>query len=157
MIFDIPSGIRLYCQQCRQEVDTIVVSGRKIYEHRPDLADRVFLQCPNCHNYVGADRLRPNDTLVKWKKRHCHKTIPTAEFRLIRRRIHSIIDVLWQKDIIPRKEIYKCLSKATGVNFHNGSLCDEEVAKKAYKEALKLKREAEAIAGRRLGHSSRRV
>lgn len=157
MIFGVPSGISLYCQQCKKDVDTLVQNGEVIYPHRPDLADRVFLQCPNCHNYVGADRFRPNDTLVKWQKRHRQKTIPTAEFRLMRRKIHSVIDVLWQENIIPRKEIYKRLSKATGVNFHNGSLCDEEVAKKAYREALKLKREAEAIAGRRLGHSTRRV
>lgn len=157
MIFGVPSGISLYCQQCKKDVDTLVQNGEVIYPHRQELADHVFLQCPHCKNYVGADLLRPADTFCKWANRHKHKVIPTAEFRLYRKRIHTLIDPCYQQGYIPRKEIYKRLSKATGVNFHNGSLCDEEVAKKAYKEALKLKREAEALAGHRLGHSTRRV
>ena len=157
MIFGVPSGISLYCQQCKKNVETLIQNGEVIYPTREDLADCVFLQCPNCGNYVSADKFRPNDTIMKWKKRHAKKTIPTAEMRLYRRRIHDLIDPCYLNSIIPRGEIYKRLSKATGLNYHNGSLCDGAVAKKAYREALKIRREAEIIAGRRLGHSSRRV
>ena len=157
MKFGVPSGIPLYCQQCNKDVETLIQNGEVIYPTRPDLADHVFLQCPKCGNYVGADNFRPNNTIMKWKKRHAKKTIPTAEMRLYRRRIHDQIDIVWQSNLMKRGEIYKRLSKATGINYHNGSLCDGEVARKAYREALKIRREAEVIAGRRLGHSSRRV
>lgn len=157
MIFNTPSGIKLKCIKCDKMVDTLLVNGTTIYPHLPDLADHAYLQCPHCGNYVGADLLRPTDTFCKWANRHKHKVIPTAEFRSYRQRVHTLIDPCYQQGYMKRGQIYKRLSKATGINYHNGSLCDGEVARKALREARKIRREAEIIAGRRLGHSSRRV
>lgn len=154
MIFGVPSGISLYCQQCERNVDTLVQNGEVIYPRRKDLADYVFLQCPHCGNYVGADAFRPQDTINKWKRRHDQKVIPTAQFRIYRRRIHSLIDPVWKKNIMKRGTIYRRLSKATGVKYHNSSLHDTEVMKKALKEARKIRREAEIMVGHKLTYEN---
>ena len=135
--------------ECGKKVETLIVNGKTIYPHRPDLYEKAFLQCPYCHNYTGADTLRSTDSFMIWKKRHEKKVIPTAECRRARRIIHSIIDPLWQRGLIPRKEIYKRLSKATGTNFHNGSLNSREVAQKAIEEANKMKREVAILSGKK--------
>ena len=150
MKFGIPSGITLYCMKCEKNVETLVQNGEVIYPHRSDLADHVFLQCPHCGNYVSADAFRPQDTINKWKKRHNKKVIPTAEFRTYRHNIHTLIDPCWRENIMKRGEIYRRLSKATGVNYHNGSLHDLQVLRKALREAKKIRREAEIIAGHKL-------
>lgn len=155
MKFGIPSGIRLYCMTCEKSVDTLVENGEKIYPNRPDLADHVFLMCPNCHNYVSADQLRPHDSFVKWKHRHDKKVIPTKACRKYRQLVHQIIDPLWKEGVFQRNYIYKRLSEATGTNYHNSSLNDVEVAEKAYAEACKLRREAEALTGRKFKATTR--
>ena len=146
MKFGVYSGIDLYCQECGEKVQTLVVNGATIYPHRPDLHHKVFLQCPHCHNYTGADEIRPKDTIEKWKHRHDKKVIPTATSRRSRWKIHHLIDPVWQSGIMSRAKIYKRLGEATGVkNYHNGSLGDDVVAEKALKEAEKINREAQVL------------
>ena len=143
MKFGVYSGIDLPCQACGKKVKTIVVNGATIYPHRPDLHEKVFLQCPHCHNYTMVDEIRPKDTIEKWKKRHSKKVIPTATSRRSRYKIHNLIDPVWKSGIMSRASIYKRLSEVTGVkNYHNGSLGDEVVETKAIKEAEKIYREA---------------
>lgn len=143
MKFGVYSGIDLYCEACKSKVKTLVVNGATIYPHRPDLYQKVFLQCPHCKNYTMADEIKSTDSFKTWERRHRKKTIPTATSRRSRYKIHKLIDPVWKSGIMSRANIYKRLSVATGVkNYHNGSLCDEEIERKAMKEAEKIYREA---------------
>lgn len=149
MKFGIPAGVSIYCMECQKNVEATIENGETIYPHRPDLADHVFLRCPHCLNYVSADRPRKNDTLKSWQKRLTQRTIPNASCRNYRRMIHAIIDPLWQSGVFKRGYIYKRLKEATGTNYHNASVCDEEIMKKAYDEAIKLQREAQTLTGKK--------
>ena len=150
MKFGIESGIDLYCVECGKDVSTIVQSGEVIYPHRPDLADTVYLQCPHCKNFVGADKLGSNDSLRSWQRRHEGKVIPNAEVKEWRRKIHALVDPCWESGLISRKEVYQRLSKAVGGNFHNASLRSKEVYEKAHKAAKKIRREAEVLNAKKL-------
>lgn len=143
MKFGVYSGIDLYCQACQKQVKTLAVNGATIYPHRPDLYQKVFLQCPHCHNYTMADEIKSTDSFRTWERRHKKKTIPTATSRRSRYKIHKLIDPVWKSGIMSRADIYKRLSAATGVrNYHNSSLCDEKIEAKAMREAEKIYREA---------------
>ena len=140
MKYGVKSGIPLKCMTCGKTVDTLVVNGETIYPNRPELKDLVFLQCPHCGNYVGADALRPEDSFLSWRKRHENKVIPSPEFRKIRQRIHALMDELWQKGVISRGELYRQLSRATGTKFHASSLHDIKTAQIVYTEVNKIRR-----------------
>lgn len=43
----------IYCCNCKEEVDAVLVTGAGIYPHRPDLKALPFWQCKACNAFVG--------------------------------------------------------------------------------------------------------
>lgn len=95
------------CDYCKQP--TQLVSGLKIYPHRPDLKGLRFWSCDPCGAYVG-----------------CHKTSPkhaplgrlaNAELRAWKQRAHSNFDPLWQFGRMRRREAYQWLAREMKIDF----------------------------------------
>lgn len=113
----------IWCCGCNQNVHAVLISGKEVYSHRPDLADFPFWRCPTCRNYVGChhktlERTRPLGN------------IPTPGLRAARRKLHEMIDPLWKKKRLKRKDIYRALSVALGRKYHTADLRSyEEVDK----------------------------
>lgn len=89
------------CQYCNQPAH--LVTGAKIYPHRPDLAYLNFWFCDNGHEpaYVG-----------------CHKgtdkpfgTLATNVLRKRRNATHKVFDRLWLDNDYTRKGAYKALAE----------------------------------------------
>lgn len=84
------------CDYCRAPAK--LVSGDKLYPHRPDLAIKQFWNCPRCQAWVGchADTHKP------------HGRLADAQLRVWKVRAHSLLD-----PIIRRRFERKALADPT--------------------------------------------
>jgi hypothetical protein len=121
----------IYCCQCQKDVDARLTCGAVVYPWRLDLAALPFWRCDDCDNFVGCH----------------HKTAePTKPLGVIagpamknaRQHIHALIDPLWKQNRIGRKELYKCLSKALGREYHTADLRTLDEARAVYREAKNI-------------------
>lgn len=103
--------MKLYCCGCEKEVIALRSSGATIYPHRHDLNSLIFYACPVCKNWVGTH-----------KDGKPLGVIPTPEIRSARRRIHAVLDPIWESGKLKRKEVYKRLSDALGYEYHTANI-----------------------------------
>ena len=121
----------IYCCNCKEEVDAVLVTGAGIYPHRPDLKKLPFWQCKACNAFVGChhktkDRTRPLGF------------IPSVAVKEARKKVHRIIDPLWQSGKISRRQLYAALSKAVGKEYHTAEIRTVEEAELVISTALAL-------------------
>jgi hypothetical protein len=121
---------RIHCCGCGKEVDARLTDGVKIYPHRPDLSSLPFWRCDTCGNFVGCHHNTKNRT----KPLGC---IPTAELREERKKIHALIDPIWQSGKMGRRELYKAISRDVGWNYHTAETRTMEEVKAVYRAASK--------------------
>lgn len=107
--------MRLYCCGCRAEVAARLTDGKEVYTHRPDLYSMPFWKCDACRNFVGCH----HKTKERTKPLGC---IPTRAVKDARKKIHAIIDPLWQSKTMARGKIYSELSKVLGREYHTAEL-----------------------------------
>ena len=103
---------KIFCCNCGKDVETNIVYGDTVYPHRKDLKNLKFFQCSFCLNSVGTHKDSGEPLGV----------IPTAELKKRRQYIHSIMDPLWRKGIVPRKKIYRYLTEVIGRSYHTADL-----------------------------------
>ena len=106
---------RIYCCGCRAEVDARLTDGKEVYPHRQDLYGLPFWKCDTCRNFVGCH----HKTKERTKPLGC---IPTRAVKDARKKIHAIIDPLWQSKKLGRGKIYSELSKVLGREYHTAEL-----------------------------------
>lgn len=120
--------MKIYCCGCEKEVEARLTNGREIYRGRSDLKDIPFWKCDVCKNYVGC-HYKTNKPLG---------SIPTAELRKARRKIHDVLDPLWKHGGKYRGSLYKKLSDRLGYQFHSGELNSLEEAERVYQAVAEL-------------------
>lgn len=82
----------------------VLVTGKEVYPHRPDLHAKHFYLC-ECGRYVGCHK----DTTKA-------KGVPAdAETRAARMGAHKAFDPIWQLGPMRRKQAYKWLARKLGV------------------------------------------
>ena len=97
--------IAVICPYCNNIAD--IVSGDRIYPHRPDLAEKKFYLCTPCDAYVGC---HPGTT--KPLGRLADKTLRRAKVAA-----HNAFDPLWRAGPMTRLEAYQWLAEALGIAF----------------------------------------
>ena len=107
--------MEIYCCGCSKGVNANLVSGKEIYQHRPDLYSLPFWQCPHCKNFVGCHHKTKNRTTPLG-------TIPTNEIRQARKNIHAVLDPLWKSGKIKRSVLYARLSQVIGRQYHTAEI-----------------------------------
>lgn len=128
----------IWCCGCNVKVQARLTDGAEIYSHRPDLGTLPFWKCDTCKNYVGchwktAERTQPLGN------------IPTMELRIMRCRIHKVLDPLWRKGIYKRRTLYKMVGEAMQRNnYHTAQIRTFEEAKKVFDFVTQLKLKAES-------------
>lgn len=112
----------MLCNYCNNEA--LLVSGKEVYPHRPDLYRKRFYLCSPCNAYVGC---------------HMNTTIPLGSLanenlRKIRRQAHDMFDPLWKTSLITRKKAYKLLASHLSISpsdchiaSFNEDLCNEVI------------------------------
>ena len=89
----------MICPYCGKEA--ALVTGRKLYPHRPDLAEKRFYECKPCDARVG-----------------CHGTstkplgrLANAELRREKSAAHRAFDPIWKSRRMKRGEAYRWLAE----------------------------------------------
>lgn len=123
--------MKIYCCDCRKEVEATLTDGREIYPHREDLYHLPFWKCNRCDNYVGCH----HKTKDRTKPLGC---IPNEEIKDARKHIHLVLEPLWKKNLIDRKKLYQMISKELGYKYHTANIKSIEDARVVYKTIMKI-------------------
>jgi hypothetical protein len=114
--------MKVYCCGCKTDINARLTSGGEIYPHRNDLAKLPFWKCDRCTNYVGCHR-------------GTHKplgVIATPELMGARRRIHQLLDPIWQSGKISRRKLYQKISDELGYSYHTAQIRSLEEARRVW-------------------------
>ena len=132
--------MQIYCCGCGKFNEAELKTGKDIYPHRDDLKDLPFWQCSTCGNYIGCHYKTKNKTKPLG-------VIPNKEIREIRKRIHSVIDPIWQSGKYTRREVYGDLSARLRKAFHTAEIRTIEEGELALKAAYELSDKYDASLG----------
>ena len=101
-----------------------LVTGERVYPHRPDLAAKSFYLCPACGAYVGC---HPGTTRALGR-------LANADLRAAKSRVHAAFEPLWKTGLFrSRRNAYAWRAREMGIDpdeCHVG-MFDEERCKKA--------------------------
>lgn len=92
------------CDYCGNKA--ALVTGRKIYPHRPDLFPLWFWHCEPCKAWVGCHKNSDAQPLGR---------LANAELRLAKSAAHRDFDPLWKSGEMTRKQAYQWLSNQLGI------------------------------------------
>ena len=120
------------CVACDKRVLARLTNGREVYPHRPDLASTPYWRCDGCGNHIGCHHKTRNPTQPLG-------IIPTPELARARQAIHEVLDPLWKKGRIERKDLYAELSARLRWKYHTAKV-------RTVAEATDIIREIQAIA-----------
>jgi len=126
--------MKLWCCQCREEVDARLTNGAEVYPHRPDLANLPRWICDGCKNHVGTHHQTSDPTKPLGN-------IPSHEIKKARIAIHGLIDAAWKSGKVKRRAIYGHLSTTLGREYHTGEIRSIEEARRVYAVARDFLRE----------------
>lgn len=124
--------MRIYCCGCGQDVEAKLVCGKDVYPHRRDLYQLPFWQCERCRCFVGCHHKSHDPTRPLG-------VIPTREITKWRKRIHALLDPLWQTRQYTRSALYKELGARLGYEYHTAEIRSVEQAMQVL-EAIGLMR-----------------
>ena len=126
----------IYCCGCAKLVPVRLTTGVEIYPRRSDLFAVPFWVC-ECGLYVGChkDTVKPLGNL------------PTEELRKARGHIHALLDPLWKRGKINRRDLYGRIAARIGKPYHTGEIIDIEDARRIYRIGLDIKRSLEGPNG----------
>lgn len=115
--------MKIYCAACQEDVQARLTNGTEIYPHRPDLSELPFWCCDGCGGFVGCHHKTKNRT----RPLGC---IPTNLMKQWRKKIHAVLDPIWQSGRMTRKEVYQHMTDRMGWRFHTAKTrsiyeCDE--------------------------------
>lgn len=125
-----PTVRRIHCCGCGGEVGARLTDGGEIYPHRADLRSLPFWRCDACGNFVGCHHKTKNRT----EPLGC---IPTAELKEARKKLHALIDPIWQSGKMGRRELYAAMSRDLGWEYHTAKTRTMDEARAAYRAARK--------------------
>lgn len=123
--------MKIYCCNCKVEVNARLTDGKEIYPHRSDLFQLPFWKCDCCNNYIGCHYKTKNKTKPLGY-------IPSPDIKKARIHIHALIDPLWKNNLISRKKLYSLFSEKLDYSFHTGEIKTIEEARRVYKIALEI-------------------
>ena len=106
---------KIYCCGCLTEITARLSDGAEVYPHRTELASLPFWLCDRCHNYVGCHHKSKDRT----KPLGC---IPTKDLRELRKKIHQVIDPIWQAAPAKRCVLYRHLGSVLGRSYHTADI-----------------------------------
>lgn len=114
--------MKVLCDYCGN--DAVLVTGKDLYPHRPDLFGVKAWQCKPCKASVGCHK--------NSKKNAPLGRLANAELKKLKMAAHAAFDPLWKNKIMKRKEAYSFLAEKLGIEFkdcHIG-MFDEETCRK---------------------------
>lgn len=91
------------CPYCGYESE--LVTGEKVYPHRPDLYNKLFYMCGADNAWVGTHSLTDQPL----------GRLANAELRRAKSKAHEVFDPLWKSGTMTRGQAYQWLSEQMGI------------------------------------------
>ena len=94
-----------------------LVTGARLYAHRPELAGRSFWECAACQAWVGCHTPRGDDDP------DCPRplgTLADASLRRWRNSAHALFDPIWRSGSMSRGQAYTWLAEEMGQRARRG-------------------------------------
>lgn len=123
--------MEIYCCECKNNVVPRLTNGKEVYPHRYDLYHLPFWICDKCSNFVGCHHKTKQRTKPLG-------FIANKEIKLSRTHIHKLIDPIWKKGRISRKELYEKISESVGYRFHTGEIKSIDQAREIYLSCMEI-------------------
>lgn len=123
---------KIYCCECKKDIQPWRCYGSKVYPNREDLKSLVFWLCGTCNNFVGSHK-----NCKKGNERPLG-VIANKEIKNARQHIHKILDPLWKDGKYLRKEVYSIISKKIGKEYHTAEIRTLDEARQIYKMVKEL-------------------
>lgn len=118
--------MNVVCNYCQRPA--LLVTGKTIYPHRPDLYQLQFWNCDPCGAWVGCHKgtIKPLGRLAN------------AELRQAKQEAHNAFDPFWRSNgfhgqKLKRSAAYKWLAKQLGVERIHIGECDVETCRRVVK------------------------
>lgn len=128
-------GRNIYCCGCGHDVQARLTNGSEVYPHRGDLKQIPFWKCDGCGNFVGCHHKTRNPS-------RSLGVIPTPELRSARKKIHKILDPIWEDGHMPRGKVYHEIACSIGVQkYHTAEIRTIEKAREVYRAILDIKKD----------------
>lgn len=124
--------MKIYCIQCKDDIDARSTTGIEVYPHRIALKSKPYWICDSCKNYVGCHSGDNNNGQPLG-------VIPTAELRKARMSVHAILDPIWRNGTASRNTVYRMLKEKLGYNYHSGETKTVEECENARLKAIEIK------------------
>ena len=125
----------LYCCGCEKTIEARLTDGKEIYPQSPAYHALPFWKCDTCGNYVGCHHKTKNRT----RPLGC---IPTNEIRNARKYIHKLLDSIWRRKKMSRKDVYKKIEEKIGKEYHTAEIRTIKEAREVYKILQHMAQEA---------------
>jgi hypothetical protein len=97
---------------------TLLVTGKDVYPHRPDLEGKSFYMCVPCNAWVGC-HLGTDKPMGR---------LANAELRRAKMAAHAAFDPLWQQGLAKRSHAYAWLAEQLEITQHNCHIGQFDVA-----------------------------
>lgn len=120
----------------RKKVEARLTNGEEIYPHREDLYNIPFWKCDKCRNYVGCHHKTNRPTYPTGNIAH-------KELRYARKKIHELLDPIWQTGRMKRRSVYKQISNALEWDYHTAKIRSIDEARNVYRILLDLEKSLE--------------
>lgn len=121
--------MKIYCCNCKENINSVLTTGKYVYPHRNDLMSLWFHKCPKCGKFIGC---HPNTKKPLG-------VIPTDEMKKARIIIHDKMDYYWKNGKVSRHDMYKMMSKELGiVSYHTGYTKSIEECRKVYRALMNV-------------------
>lgn len=85
---------------------SVLVGGKVIYPHRPDLYGKQLYQCAPCDAYVGCHEGTTNPL----------GRLANADLRMAKKRAHAAFDPRWKSGELKRAAAYRWLAEKLGID-----------------------------------------
>lgn len=92
------------CPYCQRDAE--IVTGARLYPHRPDLVTKLFWRCDECDAHVGCHQDDPARPLGR---------MANERLRRLKSRAHAAFDPLWKARHWKRGAAYRWLAEAIGI------------------------------------------
>lgn len=126
--------MKIYCCNCNKNIKAILLTGKDVYPHRPDLHYKTIYKCNTCNGTVGSHD----------KSKKPLGCIPSKEIKEARQHIHKLIDPLYLSKRIKRKDLYRKIAEKLNIKeYHTAEIRTIEEARSVYRACLSITKEVQ--------------
>lgn len=117
--------MKVICDYCNNKA--VLVTGKELYPHRPDLVSIKAWQCKPCNASVGCHK-NSKDNIPLGR-------LANPELKRLKQDAHAAFDPLWKSGKLTRKEAYAWLSHAMDIdpNACHIGMFNEDLCRKVVK------------------------